>query len=73
MAPHRQKHDSEIIEGQERLDATLAENTVLSGEQMPKAITCGNFHALADFKDGTPPTIGWHPAFESLAAKGGGK
>jgi hypothetical protein len=33
---------------------------------MPKAITCGSFHALADFKDGTDPEIGWHPEFEDL-------
>jgi hypothetical protein len=40
---------------------------------MPKAITCGSFHALADFDAKTDPEIGWHPEFEKMAraAKGG--
>ncbi|MCG9968420.1 hypothetical protein L9W92_10180 [Pelotomaculum terephthalicicum JT] len=57
------------IQGQECLDATLSEDTILDGEPMPKAISCGNFHVLADFTPNKQPTIGWHPKFMELASK----
>jgi len=57
------------IQGQECLDATLSEDTILDGEPMPKAISCGNFHVLADFAPNKQPTIGWHPKFMELANK----
>ena len=54
------------LEGQERLTETLSEDSVLDGQFMPKAITCGSFHALADFDATNEPEIGWHPEFEKL-------
>jgi hypothetical protein len=71
----RQTHrtyPSAVAQGQDRLTETLSQESVLDGQPMPKAITCGSFHALADFKAGTDPEIGWHPEFEDLArvAKG---
>lgn len=64
---------SPVVQGQDRLIETLSEETVLDGQPMPKAITCGSFHALADFDTKTDPQIGWHPEFEKMAkaTKGG--
>jgi hypothetical protein len=58
---------SAVQQGQHRLDETLSEDTALAGEPLPKAITCGNLHALADFAEGAAPEIGWHPDFLDLA------
>jgi hypothetical protein len=52
---------------------TLSEDTALDGQQMPKAITCGSFHALANFDALSDPRIGWHPEFEELAKTSKGK
>jgi hypothetical protein len=60
-------YPSAIAQGQELLNDTLSEDSVLDGQPMPKAITCGNFHALADFDQETAPAIGWHPGFENIA------
>lgn len=61
------QYSSPIFQGQELLIDTLSEDTTLDGQPMPKAITCGNFHALADFDTSTIPQIGWHPEFEKKA------
>jgi hypothetical protein len=63
---------SAVMQGQDRLTETLSEDSVLDGQPMPKALTCGSFHALADFDVRTDPEIGWHPEFERMAnvAKG---
>jgi hypothetical protein len=63
----RASFTSAVQQGQHRLDETLSEDSSLAGELLPKAITCGNFHALADFSDGSAPDIGWHPDFLDLA------
>lgn len=60
----RRSFSSPILCGQECLDETLKENTVIDNQSLPKQFTCGSFHALADFQDGTNPKIGWHPDFE---------
>lgn len=59
-------YPSPVVQGQERLNETLLQDAVLDGQQMPKVITCGSFHALADFDAETDPEIGWHPDFEGL-------
>ena len=64
---------SPSVQGQERLYKTLSEDSVLDGQPMPKAVTCGSFHALADFGPNREPDIGWHPEFESMSKKVGGK
>ncbi len=61
------QYSSPVLQGQELLTDTLSEDTTLDGQPMPKAITCGNFHALADFDTSTIPQIGWHPEFERKA------
>lgn len=66
----RQSHriySSPVHQGQELLTETLSEDTNLDGEPMPKAITCGSFHALADFDSRTDPKIGWHPDYQKMA------
>jgi hypothetical protein len=60
-------YPSLVIQGQDRLTETLLEDSTLDGQPMPKAITCGSFHALADFDGKTAPEIGWHPEFERMA------
>jgi hypothetical protein len=60
-------YSSTIAQGQERLVDTLSEDSVLDGQPMPKAITCGSFHALANFDEQTEPKIGWHPEFKKMA------
>jgi hypothetical protein len=40
---------------------------------MTKAITCGSFHALANFDDRTDPQVGWHPDFEAMAGSARGR
>ncbi len=70
LQQRRQSHrtyQSLVQQGQELLTETLSEETVLDGQPMPKAITCGNFHALADFDARTDPKIGWHPDYEKMA------
>ncbi len=64
---------STVAQGQERLTETLSEDSVLDGQVMPKAITCGSFHALAGFDAANEPEIGWHPEFEKLAKGTRGK
>jgi hypothetical protein len=66
-------YPSATAQGQERLTDTLSEDSILDGQIMPKAITCGNFHALANFEVATEPEIGWHPDFERLAKDTRGK
>jgi hypothetical protein len=66
------EYSSQILQGKELLTDTLSEDTALDGQLMPKAITCGNFHALADFDAQTKPQIGWHPEFEKMAKTEGG-
>jgi hypothetical protein len=66
-------YPSATAQGQERLTDTLSEDSVLDGQIMPKAITCGSFHALANFEAATEPEIGWHPDFERLAKNTRGK
>ena len=60
-------YSSPAIQGQELLSQTLSEETMLQGQQLPKAFTCGSFHALADFDHEQEPTIGWHPGFRDKA------
>lgn len=60
-------YPSPVVQGQDLLTETLSEDTSLDGQPMPKAITCGSFHALADFDKRTDPKIGWHPEFEKMA------
>ena len=62
-----------LLQGQERLIETLSEDSSLDGQPMPKAITCGSFHALANFDAQTDPKIGWHPEFEKLAKNSKGQ
>jgi hypothetical protein len=66
-------YGSASIQGQERLYDTLSEDTFLDGQPMPKALTCGSFHALADFDSKRDPDIGWHPEFEHMAKAAKGK
>ena len=63
----QQTFASPVIQGQVRLTETLSEDSTLDGQPMPKAITCGSFHALADFDAQKKPEIGWHPEFETMA------
>lgn len=63
----QRSYPSAVVQGQERLTETLSEDTVLDGQPMPKAITCGSFHALANFDAGTEPEIGWHPEFKKMS------
>jgi hypothetical protein len=65
----RKRFASPVEQGQSRLDETLSEDTTLDGQLLPKAITCGNFHALADFSDARSPEVGWHPDYKALAKK----
>lgn len=58
--------------GKECFDLTMSQDTSLSGQVMPKEITCGSFHSLADFSKGSPPQIGWHPQYQRLVSRGGG-
>jgi hypothetical protein len=60
-------YPSPVLQGQELLTETLSEDTVLDGQPMPKAITCGSFHVLANFDSRTNPEIGWHPEFQDMA------
>ena len=60
------QYPSAVVQGQERLTETLSEDSVLDGQVMPKAITCGSFHALADFDATNEPEIGWHPEFDKF-------
>lgn len=60
-------YSSEVARGQELLNQTLSEETSIEGQALPKAISCGSFHALADFDDSLSPLIGWHPNFKALA------
>ena len=69
----QRSYPSAIAQGQERLTDTLSEDSVLDGQIMPKAITCGSFHALANFEAANEPQIGWHPDFEKLAKAATGK
>lgn len=69
----QRQYPSTVAQGQERLTETLSEDSVLDGQVMPKAITCGSFHALADFDAANEPEIGWHPEFENLAKGTRGK
>lgn len=75
LAKMRQAHrvfQSPVDQGQALLAETLSEDTALDGQPMPKAITCGSYHALADFDRLTEPQVGWHPDFKQMAdaAKG---
>lgn len=66
----RQAHrtySSPVLQGQELLNQTLSEDSALQGQQLPKAFTCGSFHALADFDQHCEPAIGWHPGFKDRA------
>lgn len=59
---------SETREGQECYDRTMSIETHLDHQLMPKAITCGTLHLLADFSAaGQPPKLGWHPKFSERA------
>jgi hypothetical protein len=58
---------SPVAQGQALLTETLSEDSVLDGQPMPKAITCGSFHALADFDERADPQVGWHPDFKKMA------
>jgi hypothetical protein len=60
-------HTSPIAAGQERLISTLSEDSALDGQPMPKVITCGSYHVLANFDNKRDPEVGWHPEFESMA------
>jgi hypothetical protein len=60
-------YSSPVAQGRELLDQTLSQDTALQGQQLPKAFTCGSFHALADFNHNREPAIGWHPAFKDKA------
>jgi len=64
---------SPVAQGYARLTETLSEDSALDGQPMPKAITCGNFHALANFDQSAAPNLGWHPDFIDLAKDGGGE
>lgn len=60
-------YSSPVEQGQELLTETLSEDTFLDGQPMPKVITCGSFHALADFDSVSEPKVGWHPDFQNMA------
>ena len=60
------RYASSIVQGQERLTETLAADSILNGQLMPKSITCGSLHALADFDAESDPEIGWHPDFMKM-------
>jgi hypothetical protein len=61
-------YGSPTAQGQELLTEVLSGDSTLQNQAMPKAITCGSYHALADFADSSEPQIGWHPEFKSRAA-----
>jgi hypothetical protein len=63
------RFDSETDRGQTRLNDTLSEDSTIDGQVLPRAITCGNFHFLANFTETSSPKIGWHPDFLRLAKK----
>jgi hypothetical protein len=63
------QYESPLTRGRDLLASTLSEETVLDGQTMPKTITCGSFHVLADFDGSQDPQIGWHPDFEMMAKK----
>lgn len=60
-----------MVQGQDLLTATLDQDSSIDGQVLPRAFTCGNFHALADFEGDREPQIGWHPDFATKAKKGG--
>jgi hypothetical protein len=62
---------SPVAQGAARLIETLSEDSVLDGQAMPKVITCGNYHALANFTKEASPELGWHPDFVNLAKRTG--
>lgn len=62
-----------VAQGQALLTETLSEDSALDGQVMPKAITCGSFHALANFDERTDPQVGWHPDFEKMAGAARGR
>lgn len=57
----------EIKKGQECFDRSMEIDSYLSNEAMPKVITCGCLHFLANFSPPELPRLGWHPRFEDLA------
>lgn len=63
----RRTYSSPIDKGQELLNETLSEDSVLENQPMPKPFTCGSFHVLADFDGQSDPKIGWHPEFDEMA------
>lgn len=58
---------SQEQQGHTLLLNTLEENVPLDGQPMPKPLTCGNYHALADFDAKREPTLGWHPDYKGRA------
>jgi C-terminal domain 7 of the ABC-three component (ABC-3C) systems len=60
-------YPSPVHKGQDLLNETLSEDSVIQGQAMPKQFTCGSFHVLADFDGETDPKIGWHPEFDEMA------
>lgn len=63
----RRQWPSPSAQGQAVLEESLEQETVLNGTAMPKVVTCGTFHALAEFTAASPAKVGWHPDFRSLS------
>jgi hypothetical protein len=60
-------HSTPETKGRELLAETLSADVPLDGQSMPRQITSGNYHALADFDTKKAPDLGWHPDYETLA------
>jgi hypothetical protein len=63
----KRQYESASAQGQELLTQTLSQDSSLQGQALPKAFTCGSFHALADFDLVREPIVGWHPEFRRMA------
>ncbi len=52
-------------QGKALLIETLSADVAFDGQPMPRPITCGNYHALADFDAQEEPALGWHPDYKA--------
>jgi hypothetical protein len=53
------------VKGRALLFETLSVDVAFDGQVMPRPITCGNYHALADFDAKKEPALGWHPEYKT--------
>lgn len=61
------KYESAEAQGLELLLESLSTDVPMDGQILPHSITCGNYHALADFASGASPELGWHPDYKNRA------